>query len=94
VPRIRDLGTRLRFVISFTPRSLYPQGKSLWYTLHRRLGGPQSRSRHGGKEKNSQPLPGLELPIIQLVACGFSDKREGNVFLLRLSQKLILASDT
>jgi hypothetical protein len=47
---------------------LYPQGKSPWYSLDRRLGGPQSQSGHGGKEKNSQPLPGLEPPIIQLAA--------------------------
>jgi hypothetical protein len=36
--------------------------------LDRRLGGPQSFSEHGGEEKNSQPLPGLEPPIIQPVA--------------------------
>jgi hypothetical protein len=30
--------------------------------------GPQSRSGLGGEEKNSQPLPGLEPPIIQPVA--------------------------
>jgi hypothetical protein len=35
--------------------------------VDRRLGGPQSRSEHGGEEKNSQPLPGLEPPIIQTV---------------------------
>jgi hypothetical protein len=35
-----------------------PQGKSPWYTLDRRLGGPQSRSGLGGEEKNSQ-LPRL-----------------------------------
>jgi len=29
---------------------------------------PQSRSGPGGEEKNSQPLPGLEPPIIQPVA--------------------------
>jgi hypothetical protein len=28
-------------VVSFTPRPLYPQGKSPWYPLDRRLGGPQ-----------------------------------------------------
>jgi hypothetical protein len=28
----------------------------------------QSRSGHGGEDKNSQPLPGLEPPIIQPVA--------------------------
>jgi len=33
-----------------------------------RLDGPQSRSGSGGEEKNSQPLPGQEPPIIQTVA--------------------------
>jgi len=33
-----------------------PQGKSPWYPLDRRLGGPQSRSEHSdGEENNSQP---------------------------------------
>jgi hypothetical protein len=36
---------------------LYPR-----YPLDRRLGGPQSRSGHGGEEKNSQPPPGIEPP--------------------------------
>jgi hypothetical protein len=30
------------------------QGKSPLYPLDRRLGGPQSRSGSGGKEKNSE----------------------------------------
>jgi hypothetical protein len=68
VPHILELGTRWRWVVSFTPRPLYPQGKSLWYPLNRSLGGPQSRSGRGGEEKNSQTLPGLEPPIIQVVA--------------------------
>jgi hypothetical protein len=66
--RILDLGTRWRWVASFTPRPLYTQGKCPWYPLDRRLGGPQSRSGRGGEEKNSQPLPGAEFPIIQPVA--------------------------
>jgi hypothetical protein len=45
-----------------------PPGKSPWYPLVRRLGGPQSRSGRGGGGKNSQPLSGLEPPIIQPVA--------------------------
>jgi hypothetical protein len=49
-------------------RALYPQGKSLWYPLDRSLCAPQSRSGHGDEEKNSQPLPGIEHPIIQPVA--------------------------
>jgi hypothetical protein len=47
--------------------ALYPQGKSPWYPLDRRLGGPQSRSERGEEEKNSQPLAGLEPPIMQSV---------------------------
>jgi hypothetical protein len=62
-----DLGIRWRWVVSFTSRPLYSQGKSLWYPLDRRLSGLQSRSGRGGEEKNSQPLPGLEPPIIQPV---------------------------
>jgi hypothetical protein len=41
-------------VVSFTHQPLYPQGKSPWYPLDRRLGGPQSRYGRGGEEKNSQ----------------------------------------
>jgi hypothetical protein len=37
-----------------------PPGKDPRYPLHRRLGGPQIRSRRGGEEKNSQPPPGIE----------------------------------
>jgi hypothetical protein len=54
-PRSLYIGTRWRRVVSFTPRPLYPQGKSPWYPFDRRLGGPQSRSGRGGEEKNSQP---------------------------------------
>jgi hypothetical protein len=35
---------------------------------HRRLGWPQTRFERGGEEKNSQPLSGLEPPIIQPVS--------------------------
>jgi hypothetical protein len=49
-----------------------PQGKSPRYPLDRRLGGPQSRSGRGGEEKNSQPLPELEPPIIQPVAQSYT----------------------
>jgi hypothetical protein len=54
-PPILDLGTRLRYVVTFTSPSLYPQGKNSWYPLDRRLGGLHSRSGRGGEEKNSQP---------------------------------------
>jgi hypothetical protein len=45
-----------------------PPGKELSYPLHRRLGGPQSRSERGDEQRNWQPLPGLEPTIIQPVA--------------------------
>jgi len=60
-PRILDLGTKRRWVVSFTLRSLYIRGKSPRYPLDRRLGGPQNRSECG-EEKNSQPPPGIETP--------------------------------
>jgi hypothetical protein len=47
--------------------ALFP-GKSPWYSLNRRLGGPQSWTGCGAEEKNSQPLPEIELSIIQPVA--------------------------
>jgi hypothetical protein len=50
------------WVVSFTP-----QGKSAWYPLDRRLGGPQSRSDAVVKRQIPSPLPGLELPNIQPV---------------------------
>jgi hypothetical protein len=65
---ILNFGTRWRWVVSFTLRPLYPQGKSLWYPLDRMLGGPQNLSEHGGEEKNSQPLPKIEPPISQPIA--------------------------
>jgi hypothetical protein len=50
-PHILYLGPRWRWVVSFTLRPLYLQGKSPWYPLDRRLGGPQSQFGHGGEEK-------------------------------------------
>jgi hypothetical protein len=41
------------------PTALPPR-KETPYPLHKRRGGPQSRSGHGVEEKNSQPSPGIE----------------------------------
>jgi len=38
-PRIINLGTRWRWVVSFTTRPLYSRSKSPRYALDRRLGG-------------------------------------------------------
>jgi hypothetical protein len=48
------------------PPAALPPEKSPWYPLDRRLSGLQSRTGPAGEEKNSQPLPGLEAPIIHL----------------------------
>jgi hypothetical protein len=61
-------------VVSFTVRPLYPEGKSPWYPLDRRPGGPQGRFGRGGIEKNSQPLAGLEPLIIQPVAQRYTNE--------------------
>jgi hypothetical protein len=66
-PRILDLGTRWRWVVSFTARLLYPQGKSPWYLLDRKLGGPHRIFRRGDQEKNSA-LAGNQTLFVQSIA--------------------------
>jgi hypothetical protein len=63
------------WVVSYTPRPLYPQGKSPWYPLDRRLGGPQSRSERGAEERNSQPRreSNPRTPNFQPVAQRYTD---------------------
>jgi len=63
-----DLGTRWKWVVSFTPRPLYRQGKSLCYPFDGRLGVPQNLSGCGGEEKISLPLPGFDPPLLQPIA--------------------------
>jgi len=60
--------------VSFKPWLLYPQGKSPWYPMDRRMGGLQSPSGHSGEEKNSQPLPVVETLIFQAVAQQYTTK--------------------
>jgi hypothetical protein len=50
------------------PRPLYPWGKSPWYPLDRRLGGPQSHLDDVEKRKFFT-LPGLELRTLGHLAC-------------------------
>jgi hypothetical protein len=63
-PHFLDLGTSWRWVVSFTPRPLYPRGKGPRYPLDRRLSGPQSQSGRRGEEKildhtgTGTPTPG------------------------------------
>jgi hypothetical protein len=64
---ILDLGTR-KWVVRFTHLSLYPQGKSRRYPLHRRLCGPQSRSGRWGPEKWIHTAVGNWTLAVQSVA--------------------------
>jgi hypothetical protein len=61
-PNILDLGTRWRWVVSFTFLPHYTQGKSPRHPLVRRLGGPQSQSGRRGERKIS--FPWLYVPLL------------------------------
>jgi hypothetical protein len=75
------------------PLPLYLQGKRLSYPMDRRLGGPQSQSGHGGEEKNSQPLLGLEPLIIQSIAHHYTTELS-QLVTLRPSAKTLKLSCT
>jgi hypothetical protein len=69
-PLILNLCTRWRWVVSFTPRTLYLWGKSLRYPLSRRQDGPQRRSGRFGEEKNLLFLLGIEVRCLGCLARG------------------------
>jgi hypothetical protein len=58
-------------VVSFTPRPLYFQGKSPWYPLDRRLGGPGTvlntvvKRKILGFRRISNPRPLIVQPVAQ-----------------------------
>jgi hypothetical protein len=60
-PYFLGLGTSWRWVVSFTPRPLYPRGKSSRYPLEWWLGGPQSRPGRRWEEKILDPT-GIPTP--------------------------------
>jgi hypothetical protein len=55
-----------------TPAALV-RGKSPWYLLHRRQGGPQSRSKRYGEEKNKSCLAGDRTRAVETVARPYVD---------------------
>jgi hypothetical protein len=52
-PHILNLSTKWRWVVSFTPKLLCPQGQSRQYPLDSGLGGPQNQSACD-KKKDTQ----------------------------------------
>jgi hypothetical protein len=75
------MGTNGRLCV----RPLCPQEKRSWCPL----GGPRGRSGHGGKEGDSQPLPGLEPPIIQPVAQGYNTELSRLLLLIGSSRNSV-----
>jgi hypothetical protein len=66
-PRILDLGTSWRCVVSFTLRPPYPQGWIPRYLLARMLGGPQYRLSRSGEQISLSPTGNLSpLPWQQI----------------------------
>jgi hypothetical protein len=52
-------------VVSFIPWLLYFWGKSPWYSLDRKLGGPWSQSGHSGEKKKSLPGTDFQMYVIK-----------------------------
>jgi hypothetical protein len=69
---ILELVTKWRWVVSFTPRLLYPRGKSPRYPLVRQLGGPQNRYGRCGEQKRLA-LAGNRTSTGQPVARHYTD---------------------
>jgi hypothetical protein len=69
-------------VVRFTPRPLYPQGKSPLYPLDMRLGRPQSRSGRGGGR--------IYLYAALIICSFFSDlKKKGIITFASCTQKIV-----
>jgi hypothetical protein len=62
-PGILDFGTSRRWVVSFTPRTLYSEGKDTRYQLDRRLVEPRNRSWRHEEEKILAPT-GTRTPFL------------------------------
>jgi hypothetical protein len=79
-------------VVSFRHQLLYPQGKSPWYPLDRRMGGPQSQSGHTGEEKYSQILLAFKPPIIQPIAQCYTTELSLIPFIDSMESNLVMMS--
>jgi hypothetical protein len=60
-PRFLDFDTSYKWLVSFTPRPLYPRGSSPLYSLDRRLGWFWNRSGRRGRNKIFSPT-GIRTP--------------------------------
>jgi hypothetical protein len=74
-PHFLDLGTSWRWVVNFTPRPLYPRGKSPRYSLDRRLRGPSGPVWTIWRRENSWPYrkSNSDPSVVQPVASRYTD---------------------
>jgi hypothetical protein len=70
--QIRNIGTRRRRVVSFTPRPLHTQEEPR-YPLHRRLGRPQSQSVRFWRSENLFFQPGVEPRTVHPAASRYTN---------------------
>jgi hypothetical protein len=89
-PSILDLGTRWRWVVSFTTRPLYPQEKSLCFPLDRGWVGP--RAVLDAVVKRKIPSPRREsnprTPIVQPLAHRYTDWAITAIMFLEICNKM------
>jgi hypothetical protein len=69
---IPDLDIRWRWIVSFTPRPLYPQRKNPGYPLDMRLGGPHGQFGCCGNEEKFAPV-GNRVRAVHPVARPYTD---------------------
>jgi hypothetical protein len=81
---ILDLGTIWRWMVSFTPRPLYPRRKSPWYSLNRRVGVPRIRSGRCGVEENLMPLLVIHPSSLYQLSCPGSVKKVYLIYIVFL----------
>ena len=73
-PRSLKLGTSWRWLVTMTPRPLYPWRKRFLYPLNRRrVGEPQRRCRTFGEQINLFYVPGLEPRAVYPVVCQYAN---------------------
>jgi hypothetical protein len=75
-PHFLDLSTSWRWVVSFTPQPLYPQGKNCRYPLDKRLRGPPKPFCTMWRRENYWPYldSNSVLSVVQPVASLYTDR--------------------
>jgi hypothetical protein len=87
---ILDLGTSWRWVVSFTPRPLFPRGNRSRYVFDKSLSGRQSWYGRRGEEKICYPCKesNLDSSTVQPVALRYADW--ANLFSLGFKSKVLV----